>query len=147
MSPSWGSSRATSVPSRPSGGEEVIAWGNDANDVTSATDARPGAALPVTGSGSALTERTLVTGGRSPESGSSADDPFRPAAVGVANGVVVALDATSPGEVRGVMAMTMPATANTAMTPSASAVTWLWWPGSTSALVGPSSEGCLQVRS
>jgi hypothetical protein len=65
-------------------------------------------------------------------------------------GVVVALSATGPLEVRGVMATTIAATASTAIVPPPSATTFMRDrrpESSTSRRVGPSSDGCRHDRS
>jgi hypothetical protein len=64
-----------------------------------------------------------------------------------ATGMVVALSAVGLDDVRGVMAITRPATATKARVPTARAARWCDDPVSTSALVGPSSDGCRHVRS
>ena len=65
-------------------------------------------------------------------------------------GVVVALNATGPLEVRGVIATTIDAMASTAIVPPASArrlVRERRPESSTSRRVGPSSDGCRHERS
>ena len=114
----------------------MTAWGNAENDVRSAPIGIRGAGMPEAAAVATRTGEVAAT--------PTVDGSFERRAD---TGVVVALSAIGLDDVRGVMAITSPATATTASAPMASAARWLDDPVSMSALVGPSSDGCRHVRS
>jgi hypothetical protein len=164
MSSSAGCVPARSVPSTSSWGPGVTAWGKAANDVDSAVRGCPctGAADEAAVDGVAVdgvaVDGVAVDGVA--VDGVAVDgvavDGVAVDGVGGATtaraviGAVVAISATGPLEVRGVIATTSAATARTAIVPPARASRFVyerWVESSTSRRVGPSSDGCRHDRS